>query len=278
MPNKPKLKMKHLFEQIKFRALFYISLPLVAGLLGYGLLPSWLLASAVISTLAIVLDFRLRQIQLQDRSHLFDLIKWDVANGMAALSISARYGPILTNSSASMCPENLNILSQLLTSLKPLNILEFGPGASTEVVTTWIQNEKQPANFVSVEHDSEWLKIIKNNLDRREIGKHVNLIEAPLADWLDAKGTFRWYQRNYMDALPATLDLIIIDGPPSVDHPNRYPAMAELVSKIHENTIILLDDGARQGEKWAVEQWVNSLGLKSFYLNTLSGLWLIQKK
>ena len=270
--------MKSLFDQFKFRTLFYISFPIAVGLAGNGWLPSWFLAASVISIMAIALDFRLRQIQQQDRSHLFDLIKWDVANGMAAVSISARHGPILTNSSASMCPENLNILSQLLTSLKPSNILEFGPGASTEVVTSWIRDQQRPVNFFSVEHDSSWLKIIKDNLDERDIGKFVRLIEAPLTDWQDPKGVFRWYQRSYLDSLPDSLDLVIIDGPPSLDHPNRYPAMAELAAKIHKDTIILLDDGARRGEKWAVEQWVEFLGLNSFYLNTLSGFWLIQKK
>jgi hypothetical protein len=53
-----------------------------------------------------------------------------------------------------------------------------------------------------------------------------------------------------------SIDLLIVDGPPhDVSKWARYPAIPLLKHKLHEDTIVLLDDGARDDETAIVAAW-----------------------
>ena len=56
-------------------------------------------------------------------------------------------------------------------------------------------------------------------------------------------------------ALPDAIDLLIIDGPPGAIHPFMRGAAACLFDRIAPGGVILLDDGARPGERVVTHRW-----------------------
>jgi len=50
--------------------------------------------------------------------------------------------------------------------------------------------------------------------------------------------------------------MIIVDGPPNdIAVDARYPAVPLLIGKLHDKSMVLVDDGARPGEKEIVSRW-----------------------
>ena len=61
-----------------------------------------------------------------------------------------------------------------------------------------------------------------------------------------------WYE---LSALPDTIGMLIIDGPPWTVHPYVRGAAEILFSRIEPGGVILLDDAARPGERVVARRW-----------------------
>jgi len=142
----------------------------------------------------------------------------------------------------------LHRIVDAVEELRPQTVVELGAGASTLVCAKALQlngggrlfSFDQHAQFVSA--TSEWLG---------DFGVSADIRHAPLCararDWPGA-----WYE---LPQMPASIDLLIIDGPPWAVHPFVRGAAESLFDRLTDGGIILLDDAARPGERIVARRW-----------------------
>ncbi|WP_066558824.1 class I SAM-dependent methyltransferase [Croceicoccus bisphenolivorans] len=135
-----------------------------------------------------------------------------------------------------------------IEELRPATVVELGAGASSLVCARALQlngggrlhSYDQHAQFVSATR--EWLD---------DFGVTAQIRHAPLGaqggDWPGA-----WYE---LSDVPASIDLLIIDGPPWAVHPFVRGAAEILFDRLSPGAVVLLDDAARPGERLVAQRW-----------------------
>lgn len=142
----------------------------------------------------------------------------------------------------------LHLVVDHILEKKPRVVVEFGAGASTLVVARALEMAgggthiafDQHADFV--EATSRWLAEYGLSADLRA----VPLVPAP-GGWPGL-----WYDH---EPLPDAIDFMLIDGPPWTIHPFTRGAAATLFGRITKGGTIMLDDGARPGERVVARRW-----------------------
>lgn len=132
--------------------------------------------------------------------------------------------------------------------LRPREVVELGCGASSLVLARALQRNgggrltsfDQHRDFVSATR--AWLA---------EHGLHADMHEAPLVADPSRWGPL-WYDLTH---LPATIDLLVIDGPPWAINPFVRGRAEVLFARIAPGGIVLLDDAARPGERVVARRW-----------------------
>jgi predicted O-methyltransferase YrrM len=130
---------------------------------------------------------------------------------------------------------------------RPKLVVEFGMGASTFVLARALQlagggrliSFDQHRDFV--EATGDWLA---------EYGLHAELHAVPLQPADGWPGL--WYDHG---PLPDGIDLMLVDGPPWAVHPLTRGAAATLFDRIAPGGTVMLDDGARPGERLVARRW-----------------------
>ena len=61
-----------------------------------------------------------------------------------------------------------------------------------------------------------------------------------------------WYDHG---PLPSGIDLLVVDGPPWTIHPFTRGAAESLFARIAPGGAVILDDGARPGERMIARRW-----------------------
>jgi predicted O-methyltransferase YrrM len=143
-------------------------------------------------------------------------------------------------------------------------IVELGSGVSTVVIARLLQ--ERGGRLHSVEHDDAWLAWVASQLEREGLTDVARLVHAPLAADPLAHEGLGWYDREALDALPATgIDLLLVDGPPA-DQPGteqaRYPALPALADRLGPDATVVLDDASRPGEQSILEAWTNETAIR----------------
>ena len=142
----------------------------------------------------------------------------------------------------------LHRIVDAVEELRPANVVELGAGASTLVCAKALQvngsgtlhSFDQHKGFVDATR--QWLK---------EEGATARLQTAPLRASVPGWPGV-WYD---LSDLPETIDLLIIDGPPWSVHPYVRGAAECLFDRLSPGAIVLLDDGARPGERIVARRW-----------------------
>lgn len=149
---------------------------------------------------------------------------------------------------------------------RPETVLETGSGTSTVIIGLYLKKAGR-GKLTSLEHSPEYYEKTRQMLDLHELGDYVDLVHAPIAETGIEGKQWKWYDLEKVD-LPDRIDLIVVDGPPEqIQKDARFPAIPLLRNSIHSKTVILVDDGRRDGEKNAVEGWLRFLpGFISEYL------------
>lgn len=160
-------------------------------------------------------------------------------------------------------------------------VIEFGSGMSTVVVakTLALRTEREPSaktHFVSFDHLDSYYQQTLGYLKQSGVESFVQLILAPLHDWLAVDGqTYPYYSCQKVLAQLAKQRagakkriLVIVDGPPAATGPHaRYPAGPIVMQHFPNSQIdFLMDDYIRQDEKEVAKQWqhdVKTAGLSS---------------
>lgn len=162
----------------------------------------------------------------------------------------------------SMSPKAILHIINILEIEKPLNIIEFGSGATTIYIAQYFKLNDLDLKLTSVESNEGWIEIMQEKLNSLGLLKYVKFILAPIkevGDDIKFKNQRSWYDSDILKEQLTTesyFDLIIVDGPPGVSSTYaRYSAFPFLKNSTDENSIWLLDDTNRFAEKEIIEQW-----------------------
>lgn len=145
----------------------------------------------------------------------------------------------------------LSKIADYILETKPGLVVEFGAGASTLIASKALQmagggrlvSFDQHADFV--EQTRAWLA--EHNLTAEMHA--VPLVPSP-GPWHGL-----WYDHG---PLPDDIDLMLIDGPCWTIHPFTRGAAAEAFDKIAIGGKVMLDDGARPGERVIRRRWAKA--------------------
>jgi predicted O-methyltransferase YrrM len=142
----------------------------------------------------------------------------------------------------------LTLVADHILTHKPKLVVEFGTGASTLIIARALQIAGG-GTFISFEQHVEFVEATRSWL--AEHGLQADLRAVPLraatGEWPGL-----WYDHG---PLPDGIDLLLIDGPPWTIHPFTRGSAESLFAQIAPGGTILLDDGARPGERIVARRW-----------------------
>lgn len=191
-------------------------------------------------------------------------------------SISMEYLPWTSSSIRSSAL--VKILNDIIVN-KKTNIIEFGGGISTIYIASLISNIDidNKITFCSVDHNEDWINILKNILNKMNLSDKVKFVCAPLEKSSLSLEKLEWYSEKILDKqqFKNPFDLILIDGPLAYTKElelSRYPAIPYLYNKklVSSNVSIYFDDIDRSGEEKIVTILEDKYGYK-FIRNYLEG-------
>jgi predicted O-methyltransferase YrrM len=135
-----------------------------------------------------------------------------------------------------------------IEELRPREVVELGCGASSLVIAQALSLHGG-GHLTSFDQHAEFVAATAQWLD--DHGLAASMHHAPLvADPSRWSGT--WYE---LSQLPATIDLLVIDGPPWALGPFGRGRAEVLFDRITPGGLILLDDAARPGERLVARRW-----------------------
>lgn len=132
-------------------------------------------------------------------------------------------------------------------------IFECGSGLTTVILG--IIAKERGLVMVSLEHNRNWLMKVGRTLQKCQLNNQ--LVEAPLKDF----GQFSWYDTDQIQ-LPTRIGLVICDGPPASIKGGRIGLVPLIKQSFTRDSVILLDDMDRYGEKVIVTTWMQMHPLK----------------
>lgn len=142
----------------------------------------------------------------------------------------------------------LTMVADHILEQKPRTIVEFGTGASTLIVARALQMIGG-GEFISIEQHADFADKTREWLANH--GLKADLRAVPLKPAPDAWSGL-WYDHG---PLPDRIDFMLIDGPPWTIHPFTRGAAADLFGRITPGGVVMLDDGARPGERVVARRW-----------------------
>jgi predicted O-methyltransferase YrrM len=153
----------------------------------------------------------------------------------------------------SASPELATTLLSVILDHRPTTVVELGSGVSSIVVGYALELAGR-GEAVSFDHNADFLEATRHELVRHGI-KSVTLSHAPLGTISLNGHAAPWYELDD-SALPGTIDLLVIDGPPRmVGRDSRYPALPMLRDRLSPHAVVVFDDALRAEEAAMIRQW-----------------------
>ncbi|NJM45765.1 MAG: class I SAM-dependent methyltransferase [Alkalinema sp. RU_4_3] len=152
----------------------------------------------------------------------------------------------------------VKVLNEMVINQRSV-VVECGAGLTTFYIAGLIQQQGK-GHLYTIEHDPEWIAVVRGLLVQGGLESYVTLIHAPLVDCeLSLEGT-AWYDRAVIAQVMGdrAIDLLVVDGPPAYDLARqyaRYPAAIYFQSQFAPDFAIVLDDIDRLGEQHILAQW-----------------------
>lgn len=157
--------------------------------------------------------------------------------------------PYLPFSNGAMRAGGLVYVCNTIVHRAPAEIVECGAGAST-VVLARLLAERGSGRVTALEHDPGWAGVVRRQLAVEGLDALGRVVLAPLER--------RWYGDAGVAELPASIDLLVVDGPPA-DRPelarSRAPALSRLEPRLTADAVVILDDIGRAGERAVLDRW-----------------------
>jgi predicted O-methyltransferase YrrM len=142
----------------------------------------------------------------------------------------------------------LHLVVDEIEARRPTVVVELGAGASSLIVARALQLNGG-GRLVSLDQHGDFVAATRDWL--REHGLDADMRAAPL---VPAPGGWPalWYDAS---DLPDRIDLLLIDGPPWTLHPFVRGAAEMLFDRLSVGGAVMLDDGARPGERVIAARW-----------------------
>jgi hypothetical protein len=158
---------------------------------------------------------------------------------------------------------------------EPALVVELGSGAST-LATAEALTRLGRGRLLSVEHEARFAAATHRRLERAGWAGAVELVVAPLRPQVFAGHVVPWYDVGAITAAlgDRRIDLMVVDGPPSVSDEARWPAVPALGERLALGAPVLLDDGRRAHETRVARRWARERGGRELYWHdTVKGTW-----
>ncbi len=141
-----------------------------------------------------------------------------------------------------------------LSGTVPRTIIEFGSGGSTlRMLKTFPE-----ATIISFEHDQQWISYAREQLQNHN-SNLIQLYFAPLKWQLFLGAPYLTY--SIADTqMPASADIVLIDGPPYYTLRGREACLYMAHSRIPIGGRIFLDDAQRSWEQQIISNWKTTAG------------------
>lgn len=142
---------------------------------------------------------------------------------------------------------------------QPKTILELGSGLSTQILGNMIRIESLDVQFISVDNDANWQKMLEPNCPQ------VSFYSFPLSE----QSPYSYTKSGVWYAIPedppwggSPIDMVLVDGPKgSSCEKARYGFIPFLKDRLGERPIIYVDDTHRADERFIVEQASSAFNL-----------------
>ena len=166
-------------------------------------------------------------------------------------------GPYLPWTEGALRPAALVTIANEIVFGERRQVVELGAGVSTVVLARLMR--ERGGRLTSVEHDPDWARVVRSQLELEGLEVSAHLVEAPLEPSLGDGAP--WYGRAALTELPAEgIDLLLVDGPPGYPEEmerSRYPALPQLADRLTPGALIVLDDASREGERNVIARWAS---------------------
>jgi len=161
-------------------------------------------------------------------------------------------GGYLPWDTGAMRPAGLVLVCNEIMYANATSVVECGSGASTIVLARLLRRRGAGA-LTAVEHDEAWAARVRDLLHREQLDAVATVLHAPLT------GEPAWYDNTVLEgALPAAVDLLVVDGPPAFepqDAHRRLPALTFFEPRLADDATVFLDDVDRAGERDVLARW-----------------------
>ena len=173
-------------------------------------------------------------------------------------------------------PDFLRLVAAELSS-DPVGVVELGTGASTILMAS-IRRARGGPPVISIDHDRAFAQRTWATLARAGLQDYAEIHVAPLRPIVLQGRQRLWYDREEIERhVPARIDLLVVDGPPSTTHLARWPAVEVLACRLSDAAVVLLDDGRRRDETVTARRWARRhQDLALFWHDTVKGAWRLE--
>ena len=248
------------YQTLKLQSLVLALVFVVATLVGVQFFSPFVVILITASLGAVGLSWRLfRALDKQ-----FELQQFKVFR--QSESLAGLYGtldiqrPLPRTRHYAASPDFLHLMAEEIFRLQPELIVEAGSGTST-LIAAYCLRKLGRGKIISFDHEENYAVISRQSINLHGLGDFAEIIYAPLKEYKIDGRTYQWYDDASLEPIQR-IDMIIVDGPPnSIAMDARYPAVPLLFSKLHEKSMVVVDDGARPGEKEIVSKWKQNYGL-----------------
>ena len=141
----------------------------------------------------------------------------------------------------------LGLLVDHIFEHRPRLVVEFGTGASTLILARALEMAGG-GRLISFDQHQEFVDATGAWL--ADHGLSADLRAVPLRALRGRPGL--WYDHG---PLPHDIDLMLIDGPPWTIHPLTRSGAETLFDHVSPGGTVMLDDGARPGERVVARRW-----------------------
>ena len=139
----------------------------------------------------------------------------------------------------------------------PATVVELGSGGSSTWIGLALRANPNGGRAFSLDHLPQYAEGTRRSLLAHGLQDTVQVLDAPLQPVRLGDEEFDWYSLDVLpDSLPP-VDVLLVDGPPTVDNPmTRYPAMPLLRDRLAPGAAVILDDTVRKEEQQIVDRWL----------------------
>lgn len=151
----------------------------------------------------------------------------------------------------------LYVMTRLLNEMNPKNVLDFGLGISSTLISQYFKgNQIADGHHDVVEQDEDWIRFYHQ---KNRVSDATTIHTVPCVE----KEVDGCKYNAYVDIAPVVrgkkYDIISIDGPKGSKEHSRRDILPFLPDILNDRFVIIMDDAQRKGEAATLEEIRNIL-------------------